>query len=68
MIAYALAPHLFEGNRVNVAVETQSSLTFGATVVDWRGISGRDVNANVLHTVDAEGVFALLTERLARFS
>jgi inosine-uridine nucleoside N-ribohydrolase len=68
VIAYALAPDLFEGSRVNVAVETHSNLTFGATVVDWRGISGRDVNANVLHTVDADGVFALLTERLARFS
>jgi len=68
VIAYALAPHLFGGSRVNVTIETQSSLTFGATVVDWRGISGRDVNANVLHTVDADGVFALLTERLARFS
>lgn len=66
VIAYALAPDLFAGSPVNVAVETQSGLTLGATVVDWRGVSGRDVNATVLHTVDAEGVYALLEERLAR--
>jgi len=65
VIAYALAPQLFGGSNVNVAVETQSGLTLGATVVDWRGISGRDVNAQVLHTVDADGVFALLETRLA---
>jgi purine nucleosidase len=66
VIAYVLAPELFAGNRVNVAVETQSPLTLGMTVVDWRGISGRDANANVLHTADADGFFALLEERLAR--
>jgi len=66
VIAYLLAPHLFAGSPVNVAVETQSGLTLGATIVDWRGISGRDVNATVLHTVDADGVFALIEERLAR--
>jgi purine nucleosidase len=65
VIAYLLAPELFAGCKVNVTVETQSELTFGATVVDWREVSGRDVNANVLHTVDADGVFALLETRLA---
>ncbi|HWB47688.1 MAG TPA: nucleoside hydrolase [Stellaceae bacterium] len=68
VIAYLLAPQLFTGSRVNVTVETQSALTLGATVVDWRGISGRDVNATVLHTADAEGIYALLEARLARFA
>jgi purine nucleosidase len=64
VIAYALAPQLFAGSKVNVAIETQSALTLGATVVDWRGVSGRDVNATVLHEVDADGVFALIEARL----
>jgi inosine-uridine nucleoside N-ribohydrolase len=38
------------------------------TVVDWRGVSGRPVNANVLYGVDAGGFFALLTERLRNIS
>lgn len=68
VIAYLLAPGLFAGDRVSVAVECESALTLGMTVVDWRGVSGRPVNASVLHTVDADGVYALLSERLARYS
>jgi purine nucleosidase len=64
VIAYLLAPELFAGSKVNVAVETRSGITLGTTVVDWRGVSGREPNATVLHTVDAEGVYALLEARL----
>ncbi len=72
VIAYLLAPQLFGGREVpevpniNVAIETQSPLTMGMTVVDWRGLSGRKPNARVIETVDAEGVYRLLAERLAR--
>ena len=68
VIAYLLAPELFGGAKVNVAVECESALTMGMTVVDWRGISGRPANATVLHTVDADGFYTLLTERIARLS
>jgi len=66
VIAYLIAPELFEGAEVNVAIETQSPLTLGMTVVDWRGISGRRPNARVMNRIDADGFFALLGERLAR--
>ena len=66
VIAYLIAPGLFEGAEVNVAIETQSPLTLGMTVVDWRGISGRRPNARVMTAIDADGFFALLAERLAR--
>jgi purine nucleosidase len=65
VIAYLLAPELFQGSRVNVAIECESVLTQGMTVVDWRGVSNRAVNSNVLHTVDAEGLYRLLEQRLA---
>ena len=65
VIVYLLAPELFDGVEANVAVETQSPLTLGMTVVDWRGISGRPANARVMTTIDADGFYALLTERLA---
>jgi purine nucleosidase len=64
VIAYLLAPELFAGSRVNVAIECESELTLGMTVVDWRGRSGRPINANVLHAVDADGLYKLLGERL----
>ncbi len=66
VIAYLLAPELFRGSRVNVAIECESALTLGMTVVDWRGVSARPANANVLHTVDAEGIYALLERRFQR--
>ena len=65
VIGYLLAPELFDGVETNVAVETQSPLTVGMTVIDWRGISGRPCNARVMTKIDADGFYALLTERLA---
>jgi purine nucleosidase len=66
VIAYLLAPELFRWREVNVAIETQSPLTMGLTLVDWRGVSGRAPNARVIETVDADGVYRLLAERFAR--
>jgi purine nucleosidase len=66
VIAYLLAPELFQGREVNVAVETQSPLAIGLTLIDWRAISGRKPNARVIEAVDADGVYRLLAERLAR--
>ena len=66
VIAYLLSPTFFQGREVNVAVETQSSLTMGMTVVDWWGVTGRKPNVRMMNTVDADGFFDLLTEKLAR--
>jgi purine nucleosidase len=66
VIAYVLAPELFQGSRVNVAIECESPLTLGMTVVDWRGVSGRPANANVIHGADADGIYALLEARLRK--
>jgi purine nucleosidase len=64
VIAYLLAPSLFSGRRCHVAVETQSELTLGMTVIDWWGVTGRAPNALVMRDVDADGFFDLLTTRL----
>ena len=65
VIAYLLRPDLFSGRLINVEIETQSELTMGTTVVDWWGVTKRSVNAHVMRDIDADGFFALLTERLA---
>lgn len=65
-IAYLLKPELFSGQRVNVAVETESELTLGMTVVDGWGATERAPNAMFMTQVDAEGFYELLFERLAR--
>jgi len=66
VIAYLLKPELFTGRDCNVEVETGSPLTAGMTVVDWWQVSGRRHNARVMREIDADGFFALLTERVAR--
>jgi purine nucleosidase len=66
VIAYLLRPALYDGREVNVAIETQSLLTMGMTVVDWWGVSGRPPNVRFLNKVDADGFYALLTDMLAR--
>ena len=64
--AYLLAPHLFSGRRVNVEIETGSELTMGMTVADWWRVTDRPANATFMGQIDADGFFALLTQRLAR--
>ncbi|ROT98580.1 nucleoside hydrolase [Histidinibacterium lentulum] len=66
VIAYLLKPELFTGRHVNVEVETGSPLTMGMTVADWWGVTDREKNAQFMGGVDADGFFALLTERLGR--
>jgi len=66
VIAYLLRPALYDGREVNVAIETQSPLTIGMTVVDWWGVTGRKPNVRWMNTVDADGFYDLLTEKLAR--
>ena len=66
VIAYLIRPDLFQGRHINVEIETQSDLTLGMTVADWWGVTDRKPNALFMGSVDADGFFALLTERLAR--
>ncbi|MEL7256526.1 MAG: nucleoside hydrolase [Pseudomonadota bacterium] len=65
-IAYLIRPDLFSGRHVNVEIETTSELTLGMTVADWWGVTDRAPNAQFMGSVDADGFFSLLTERLAR--
>jgi purine nucleosidase len=64
--AYVINPDLFMGRHVNVEIETTSDLTMGMTVADWWGVTDRPKNALFIGDLDADGFFALLTERLAR--
>lgn len=66
VIAYLIRPDLFSGRFINVEIETQSALTLGMTVADWWGVTTRKPNAMFMGNVDAKGLFALLSERIAR--
>jgi purine nucleosidase len=66
VIAYLLRPDLFTGREINVEIETTGEFTTGMTVADWWRVTGRIPNATFIGGIDAEGFFALLTERIAR--
>ena len=64
--AYLIRPELFTGRHINVEIETTSELTMGMTVADWWGVTDRAPNALFMGTIDDQGYFDLLTERLGR--
>jgi purine nucleosidase len=66
-IAWLLAPELFAGKVCNLSVETRSELTMGHTAIDFWHVTDRPANVNWIYSVDADGFYDLLTERLARF-
>ena len=66
VIAYLLDPALFGGRACHVAIETQGEHTLGRTVVDWSRRTRHAPNATVIDQIEADGFFALLTERLGR--
>ena len=66
VIAYLLVPALFGGRACLVAIETQGEHTLGRTVVDWSRRTRHAPNATVIDQIEADGFFALLTERLGR--
>jgi inosine-uridine nucleoside N-ribohydrolase len=64
VIAYLLRPELYRGRDVRVVIETQDPSTLGKTVIDECNIAGRRPNVQLMQSVDADGFFDLLTERL----
>jgi purine nucleosidase len=66
-VAFLLKPELFEGKLCNVSVETESELTMGNTAVDFWQVTDRPKNATWIHSVDADGFYDLLVERLSRY-
>ena len=68
VMAWLLKPELFQSRDVNVAIECESELTMGMTIVDWWGVTGRKPNATVCRSIDAQGFFDLLTTRIAQLA
>jgi inosine-uridine nucleoside N-ribohydrolase len=64
-VAHVLRPNIVETKRRHVAIETQSELCRGRTVVDlWRR-TGNEPNAHVGVEIDAPAFVELLLERIA---
>jgi inosine-uridine nucleoside N-ribohydrolase len=66
-VAQVVRPELVETIETNVAVETQSELCRGRTVVDRWHVTGEPANAHVGTDVDASAFLELLVGRLESF-
>ena len=62
-VVWLLKPELFDLKPCRIAVETQSDLTRGHTAVEFR-VEAATANHFWATRADADGVFALITERL----
>jgi inosine-uridine nucleoside N-ribohydrolase len=63
-VAHVIDATLLTTRSANVAVETSSQYCDGRTVVDLRGVTGREPNAEVGVDVDAERFLELLVARI----
>jgi len=64
-VAHVIDPSLVTTRHANVAVEANSEFCDGRTVVDLRGVTGREPNADVGVDVDAGRFLELLVSRIA---
>ena len=67
-VAWLLRPDLFSSRDCAVEVDLGPGPGRGRTLIDRWDRTGAPHNATVLETVDADGFFALLADRLARLS
>ena len=63
-VGYAVAPQLFEAERLYVTIETKGETTSGETVADFRGLFGREANVNVCLRVTPQPLVQLFLDRL----
>ncbi len=66
-VAWLLKPELFEGKACNITIETESELTMGHTAVDFWHVTDKPINTTWIYSVDTDGFYDLLVERLARY-
>ncbi len=66
-VAAAIEPTLMTMERLPVAIDTESHLTRGQTVVDWHRMTGREANVNVCLNVDAQRLTEMLVDRLVKY-
>lgn len=67
VIAYLVEPDMFQERPAYVSVVLDAGAGHGMTVADWWNQGGREHNAKVMMSLDADRFYEFLTERLARF-
>ncbi|SDY23659.1 pyrimidine-specific ribonucleoside hydrolase RihA [Tindallia californiensis] len=66
-VAWLIKPDIFTTKHLHVAIETKGEFTTGATVVDYRGVTGKIPNTEVIYDVDREAFIKLLMDSLKKY-
>ncbi|MNJ64831.1 Non-specific ribonucleoside hydrolase RihC [compost metagenome] len=67
-VAYVIDPSVVECRKLRVDVETKGELTYGMTLVDVHGVTGREPNVNVAMQLDHEKFWNMVAEALESYS
>jgi inosine-uridine nucleoside N-ribohydrolase len=67
-VARVINPAIVCSRPANVVVETRGAWTYGETVCDLYGVTGRAVNAQVATQLDVEAFWKLILDALASYS
>jgi len=67
-VARVINPEIVKTRFTNVVVETHGLYTYGATVCDFDGRTGRPANVNVATHLDVEKFWELMLNALASYS
>lgn len=67
VIAYLLQPELFTFRATYTTIDTFSPDNLGRTVIDWWKRTGKKPNVDVADSVNADGIYKLLTQSLSRY-
>ncbi len=65
--AFVTHPELFTGKECNVEIETKGEITYGETVVDYEGITGKPNNATVMFDIDREAFVEMFIESIKSY-
>ncbi|SFH52314.1 pyrimidine-specific ribonucleoside hydrolase [Tindallia magadiensis] len=66
-VAWLIKPDIFTTKHLHVDIETKGEFTTGATVVDYRGVTGKSPNTEVIYDVDREAFIKLLMDSLKKY-
>ncbi len=67
-VAYCIDPTVFTSRKLRVDIETRGEFSYGMTMVDMLGVTGKEPNVNVALKLDPDRFWALMMDTLANYT
>ncbi|BBI36427.1 nucleoside hydrolase [Cohnella abietis] len=67
-VMYCIDPSVFTCRKLNVEIETKGEFTYGMTVVDTLGVTGKEANVNVALGLDTDKFWSIMIDALSSYS